>query len=101
VIPTKEIAMPEPVNALMLQFLAWICARPRTYVETMEAWRSTCPRHTIWEDAITDGLVTIESDGLQQSVVTLAPRGRAILNASSESVNAPEPPAANQRTLGR
>ena len=27
----------------------------------MEAWRSSCPRFTIWEDAIADGLIREES----------------------------------------
>ena len=48
-------------NALTLQLLAWLAVRPRTYRETMEAWRTTCPRLTIWEDAIADGLVSVES----------------------------------------
>jgi len=39
--------------------LVWVAARPRTYDETMEAWRSHCPRHTIWEDACIDGLVEV------------------------------------------
>src|SRR5215208_4029009 len=48
-------------DALTLQLLAWVTARPRTYQETMEAWRTTCPRLTIREDAIADGLVSVES----------------------------------------
>ena len=36
-------------NALTPQLLAWVAARPRTYRETMEAWRTTCPRLTIWK----------------------------------------------------
>ena len=42
-------------NALTLQLLAWVAARPRTYRETMEAWRTTCLRLIIWEDAIATG----------------------------------------------
>ena len=34
--------------ALTLQLLAWIAARPPSYGETMAAWRTTCPRLTIW-----------------------------------------------------
>ncbi len=41
--------------ALTLQFLAWVDEGPRTYGEAMEAWRSTCPRLSIWEDAVRDG----------------------------------------------
>jgi len=44
----------------MLQLLAWIAERTRTYPETIEAWKSSCPRLTVWEDALFDGLVRVE-----------------------------------------
>jgi hypothetical protein len=47
-------------SAPTLQLLAWIAERPRSYPETIEAWRSSCPRLTVWEDAIAEGLVRIE-----------------------------------------
>ena len=34
--------------------------RPRTYAETLEAWKTSCPRLTIWEDAVRAGLVRVE-----------------------------------------
>ena len=46
----------DPTTALTLQFLTFVAGGERTYGETMEAWRSTCPRMSIWEDAIRDGL---------------------------------------------
>jgi hypothetical protein len=83
--------MSEP-ESLMLQFLTWVSDRRRSYEDAMEAWQSTCPRHTIWEDAIIGGLVRIESaNGSVQSQVILTPRGRAILDANS---NQDSPPAA-------
>ena len=72
---------PERVNLLMLEFLAWISSRRRPYAEAMEAWQSTCPRHTIWEDAIINGLIKVRG-ALHQSEVALMPRGRAILMES-------------------
>ncbi len=72
--------MPGPVSLPMREFLSWVAHRRRTYAEAMEAWRSTCPRHTVWEDAFIDGFVRIEGDGpLAQAEVTLTPRGRAAL----------------------
>lgn len=41
------------------QLLAWVAAKPRTYGETMGAWRTSCPRLSVWEDATTDGLVAL------------------------------------------
>ncbi len=66
----------EPASLIMLQFLTWVADRPRSYAETMEAWRSTCPRLSVWEDAILDGLVRIDND--LSRTVTLTPRGRAL-----------------------
>ena len=47
------------VTSLTLQLLAWIAERDRTYAQTMEAWKSSCPRLTVWEDAVADGLVRV------------------------------------------
>ena len=44
-------------EALTLQLLQWIGQRPRAYGEAIEAWRTSCPRLTIWEDALSSGLV--------------------------------------------
>ena len=74
--------MPDPAHALTLQFLAWIADGPRTYGEAMEAWRSTCPRLSIWEDAILGGLVAFDGGATRnQSRVVLTARGRAVLRA--------------------
>jgi hypothetical protein len=65
--------------ALTLQFLAWVADGPRTYGEAMDAWRSTCPRLSIWEDAVRDGLVRLENGGAMKSslvVLTLAGKAR-------------------------
>jgi hypothetical protein len=43
--------------ALTLEFLDWFVAGPRPYREIMLAWRTSCPRHAIFEDAIQEGLV--------------------------------------------
>ena len=40
--------------------LEWLAERPRPYAETLEAWKTSCPRLTIWEDAVKAGLVRIE-----------------------------------------
>jgi hypothetical protein len=79
-----EFAMHEPVTLLALEFLAWVGSRPRTYAETMEAWASTCPRNSVWEDALINGLIQIESaDTMNQSGVILTSRGRAMLDGKS------------------
>ena len=55
-----EAQNPNPSAGLLLQFLAWVAAEPRTYAEAMDAWRTSCPRLSVWEDALLDGLVMVE-----------------------------------------
>jgi hypothetical protein len=69
-----------PEFALTLQFLDFVAAGTRTYGETMEAWRSTCPRLSIWENAVRDGLVRSENGGaMKSSRIVLTELGRARL----------------------
>lgn len=83
--------MAEPVSLLMLEFLGWVSSRPRTYAEAMEAWRSTCPRHTVWEDALIDGLIRLETREQRQGCeVTLTPRGRGILSQKDSREESPQ-----------
>jgi hypothetical protein len=82
--------MPEPVSLLMIQFLDWVSSRRRTYAEAMDAWRTSCPRLSVWEDALVDGLIQVEGGGpSQQSEVTLTPRGRAILEGNRNHRSVP------------
>ena len=65
--------------ALTQQFLTWVEEAPRSYADA-EAWRRSCPHLSIWEDAISDGLVRFENGaGMQQSRLVLTPRGKALL----------------------
>jgi hypothetical protein len=89
--------MPDPAHALTLQFLAWVAERPRTYAQAMEAWRSTCPRLSIWEDAILDGLVAFAGGATRnQSRVVLTPKGRARLRGGDRAT-ATQPAASPRR----
>jgi hypothetical protein len=73
--------MSHALHLLTRQFLAWIAERPRTYAETMEAWRTSCPRLSVWEDATIDGLVSLEGGPERQTLVRLTPAGEALLQA--------------------
>ncbi len=67
---------------LILDLLRWLAAEPRTYAETMEAWRTSCPRLTIWEDAVDAGyIVRRPLEGVIRVEVTAAGR-RALANVA-------------------
>ena len=73
-------------SLLTIQLLSWLAARPRSYAELKEAWRSTCPLTCAWEDAFNDGLVALAAGGerTDRASVVLTPRGRAVLAAASD-----------------
>ncbi len=76
----------QAVSALTQQFLSWVAHSPRTYGDAMDAWRTTCPRLTVWEDAVSDGLVRLEHGGAMRAArVVLTPRGRAALGLRTNS----------------
>lgn len=77
--------MHEPNIALIVDLVSWIAKRPRTYEEVMDAWRSSCPRLTIWEDAVDQGLVfceTREGESRAQTWVLVSRKGEMFLNDS-------------------
>jgi len=73
-----------PHESLTLQLLEWVAEKPRTHAELMEAWKTTCPRLSIWEDACADNLLGCGSgrDGLV--FLTEEGRRRLLSRALSE-----------------
>jgi hypothetical protein len=51
--------MDDTVENLVLDLLEWLGRDGRTYLETMDAWRTSCPRLPVWEDATDRGLVEV------------------------------------------
>jgi hypothetical protein len=80
--PERERTMPP--SLLTIQFLKWVATRPRRYAEVQEAWKSTCPLNSAWEDALSDDLVAFDGAGesTARSIVILTARGRACLDRS-------------------
>jgi len=66
---------------LLLDLVEWIAREPRDYTEVMEAWRTSCPRLTIWEDAVDRGFVARERVG-GDLLVRATSQGRQFLQAN-------------------
>jgi hypothetical protein len=71
--------MTDTTEPLVLDLVEWVAARPRSYGEVMEAWRTSCPRLTIWEDAVDRGLVVRERASDVGTVVKVTSLGRDFL----------------------
>ena len=63
------------VDPLILDLLEWLAERPRPYVEVMERWRTSCPRLTVWEDAVDRGYVVRRRIAERPAIVELTPAG--------------------------
>jgi hypothetical protein len=68
----------------MIQFLEWLSEHPRTYSDVMDAWRTSCPRLSIWEDAMSAGLVCLGQGSFRDRNVVLTERGRSLLPGRSK-----------------
>jgi hypothetical protein len=83
--------MSDPVAALVLDLLEWIGPEPRPYAEVMEAWRTSCPRLPVWEEANARGLLAhAHREGIG-SVVGLSPAGLAHLEAQRRPLRSGDP----------
>jgi hypothetical protein len=69
----------ETLDALVLDLLEWIGPQPRPYAEVMDAWRTSCPRLTVWEEVNERGFVERRNDDGRGAFVLLTPLGRDFL----------------------
>ena len=73
--------MADDANPLVLDFVEWIAREPRLYSEVMATWRTSCPRLTIWEDAVDSGYVAREAVAGFGMVVVVTEDGEKLLRA--------------------
>ncbi|MCC7427613.1 MAG: hypothetical protein IT557_11955 [Alphaproteobacteria bacterium] len=78
--------MSDALAPLIRDLLGWLAAGPRPYAEVIDAWRTSCPRLTVWEDAIERGLIRHVRLPDRGRCLELTPEGRVLLD------DAPAPP---------
>jgi D-3-phosphoglycerate dehydrogenase len=76
-------------EALLLDLLEWLAAKPRRYDEVMAAWRTNCPRLPVWEDAVDFGLVERCAGEDGATFVRLTAAGEARLGARRAAPQSP------------
>jgi hypothetical protein len=65
-------------ESLVLDLLEWVANRERSFEEVMDAWRTSCPRLPVWEDANDRGLVMREEVN-GRCIVRITSSGLALL----------------------
>ena len=66
---------------LIVDLVSWIARQARPYDDVMEAWRTSCPRLTIWEDANDYGLIERATDDDKTPIVRITDKGEAFLRS--------------------
>ena len=77
--------MANPLDPLVIDLLGWI-GPGRPYLEVMDAWKTSCPRLPVWEEANARGLVSCARDGDGVEQVRLTPRALVLAGRVAEQV---------------
>jgi hypothetical protein len=96
--------VPDPVDALVLDLLEWIGPRARPYAEVIDAWRTSCPRLPVWEEANARGYLIREHVAGVGASIAVSEAGRAALleqGRDAPSRTLPEPPSPQTLSLPR
>src|SRR3954452_3955219 len=73
------------LDPLILDLLEWIGREPRTYADVIDAWRTSCPRLTVWEDAMDRGFAAREHAKGREVMIVLTTAGRVFLREHGRS----------------
>jgi hypothetical protein len=73
--------MADTTDPLVLDLVEWIAREPRLYSEVIETWRTSCPRLTIWEDAVDRGYVARQAEAGTGVRVAITAGGEKFLRA--------------------
>jgi len=68
----------DSIEALVLDLLEWLGPERRDYEEALAAWRTSCPRLPVWEEATDRGLVARGHEA-GRAFVRVTPEGWAFL----------------------
>lgn len=80
--------MSENLDPLVLDLVEWVAREPRTYRDVLDTWRTSCPRLTVWEDAVDRGLLSREFTADRQTMVMVTAEGKTFLAEHDRAVPA-------------
>ena len=79
-LPTPSVSgtvavVPDTLEALILDLLEWIGPSARPYDEVLDAWRTSCPRFPVWEDARRRGFIELRREAVRGECVAVSEAG--------------------------
>jgi hypothetical protein len=73
-------------RSLILDLVEWVAVQERPYAEVMDRWRTSCPRLTVWEDALDQRLVAREHLSGRGAYVRVTEAGKAALKRAGRGI---------------
>jgi hypothetical protein len=74
--------MSDILDDLILDLLEWLGSGPRPYLEVLDAWRTSCPRLPVWEEANERGFIERRSEPGQGQFISVSESGVEFLTGS-------------------
>ena len=71
--------MTDTLDPLVLDLVEWVAKEPRPYADVIDAWRTSCPRLTVWEEALDRGFLVRESVNGRGTIVVATSQGLRFL----------------------
>ena len=71
--------MADTLEPLILDLVEWVAKEPRSPADVLDAWRTSCPRLPVWEEAVERGLVAQSVVAEHGAVVSATGSGLAWL----------------------
>jgi hypothetical protein len=69
----------EIIEPLLVDLVAFVAREERPYLEVMDAWRTSCPRLPVWEEANARGYLTRARGSRGEWLVHATAEGREFL----------------------
>jgi len=69
----------DTLDPLVLDFVEWVAGEQRSYADVLDAWKTSCPRLTVWEEASERGFVMRLYVPRYGVFIGVTPAGRAFL----------------------
>jgi D-3-phosphoglycerate dehydrogenase / 2-oxoglutarate reductase len=91
--------MTDTVDNLILDLLEWLGDSPRPYPEVLDAWRTSCPRLPVWEEANDRGYIERDHSSATGPSVSVSVTGVVHLRMNRASGLRPIPTGRSEATL--
>jgi D-3-phosphoglycerate dehydrogenase / 2-oxoglutarate reductase len=72
---TQADTVADSLSDLLLDLLEWLGAGVRPYAEVLDAWRTSCPRLPVWEEANQRGFIERDNESGHGQVVSVSAAG--------------------------